>query len=67
MLLFGYSLPRIPAVPSKPPRAAVTFQNVHADTLAPTPYTECHHAENVVDGLSHYIEYRICDERFRID
>lgn len=71
MLLFGFPFPKTSTPPSRSAESDAAFQVSGAptavDTLAPTPCTERHHHDNEVDGLGHYIDSRLCDERFRID
>jgi hypothetical protein len=67
MLLFGFSFPKTSTLESPPTHADVASQHLADDTLAPAPCTERHHHDHAVDGLGHYIDSRLCDERFRVD
>jgi len=67
MLVFGFSFPKTPVTTSVPDRTGPATPVATATTLAPAPYTERHNDRNVVDGLGHYIDSRLCEERFRID
>ena len=67
MLVFGFSFPKTPVTTSVPDRSEPLISAVTASTLAPASYTERHNEGNVVDGLGHYIDSRLGEERFRID
>jgi hypothetical protein len=67
MLLFGFSFPKTSTQESPSAHSDATVHHLVTDTLAPAPYTERHHHDKEVDGLGHYIDSRLCDERFRVD
>jgi hypothetical protein len=67
MLVLGFSLPKSPVTTTAPDRTKPVVAALTASTLAPAPYTERHNDGNVVDGLGHYIDSRLGEERFRID
>jgi hypothetical protein len=73
MLLFGFSLPKTSTPPSPLADSVSALQHldtdtpVATDTLAPAPCTERHHHANEVHSLGHYIDSRLCEERFRVD
>jgi hypothetical protein len=73
MLLFGFSFPKTSTPTSTLAHSDAALQRpgtdtpVATDTLAPAPCTERHYHDKEVDSLGHYIDSRLCGERFRVD
>ncbi|MBB6186995.1 hypothetical protein [Rhodanobacter sp. MP7CTX1] len=73
MLLFGFSFPKTSTPTSTLAHSDAALQRpgtdtpVATDTLPPAACTERHQHDKTVDSLGHYIDSRLCGERFRVD